>query len=102
MGTPNAPPRSGVRFELERSPSGPPWIYEGHVATPGVRLPLRAVVGDDGEVSVDLEAGGPPAQPREDLEEAARLLVRTAVRRSREDDPAAPPPRRITRWRGPR
>jgi hypothetical protein len=85
-------PEQGIRFVLERAADveKPPFRYIGSAFTPTDRHRLDVVVAEDGAVSVDSD--GPP-----DLQEKARLLVRTLVRHAEAEGNA--PPRRILRWR---
>jgi hypothetical protein len=91
-------PESGFRIEIERArEQGPPWHYEGEAVTPQYRFPLIATVESDGSVSVDLPTSAPAG-----LGEKAKLIVRTAYRHARDEDPRGAPPRRIVRWRADR
>jgi hypothetical protein len=88
-------PEEGLRLELERPRAGgPPWIYDGDAVTKDARFPMRAVVAEDGGVTVTLDAAAPAG-----VAERARLIVRTAYKHAKADDASAPPPRRIVRWR---
>ena len=102
-------PETGVRIDVTRPrEGGPPWVYEGEAGTSGVRLPVKAVVSGEGQVTVELPAGAPADSihdgPNGDLNgrieataERVRLLLRAAYKHARDD--AQPPPRRIVRWR---
>ena len=71
---------------------GPPWHYEGKVATAGAEFALTAIVSAGGEIAVSAGSSLP-----EGAAEKARLLLRAAWKHARSD--AAPPPRRLVRWR---
>lgn len=71
---------------------GPPWRYDGDVATESQRFRASVVVAADGTVSVDLPDDAPDG-----LADKVRLFARTAWKHASED--ALPPPRRISRWR---
>jgi|SRR5215467_3634224 len=89
-------PETGLRIEIERSrAAGPPWTYEGEAVTPDTRFPLRATVARDGDVKVELSGSKAPGP----LAESLRRIVRAAYRHARDENPEAPPPRRIVRWR---
>ena len=93
MGIVGEHPESGVRVEVARPrEGGPPWRYEGALATAAARFALVAVVAEDRAVDLALDGLAPAG-----LAEQARLLVRAACRRG--DDDEAAPPRRIVRWR---
>jgi hypothetical protein len=95
-------PETGFRIEIERSRlGGPPWLYEGAAVTPDARFPVRATLAVDGEVKVEVfsPAVFPRRTPPAPLAESLRRIVRTAYRHARDEDPHAPPPRRIVRWR---
>ena len=89
-------PESGVRIALER-PRGdaPPFLYAGAAHLPEASFGLRAVLTEDGQVEVTLDAA--PGVPG-DLAEKVRLLVRTIAKQAKADGVA--PPLRIVRWRG--
>jgi hypothetical protein len=92
MGIIGSLPETGVRIDLERPASAaPPWRYRGRVATPDCVFALRAQVSDAGAVTI--EAGPLP----EGLEQKTKLLLRAAWKHASAE--AAPPPRRIVRWR---
>jgi hypothetical protein len=96
MGIVGDRPETGVRIDVQRDRlGGPPWRYEGEVATPAERLELRVVVEADGSVAVELSGDAAPA--RTVLAEKVRLMMRAAWRHGQED--AAAPPRRVVRWR---
>lgn len=85
-------PESGMRVRIERPlEGGPPYLYEGEVATAEGARRLSVVVNAEGEVAVEMS--GADAS----LVEKLRLMIRAAFRHARED--ARPPPRRIQRWR---
>ena len=89
-------PESGVRIELERArDEGPPWEYEGAALTPTQRFITRASVNEVGDVFVEFD-GDPPR----DLPLRVKTMVRTAYKHAQEENPGAPPPRQIHRWRG--
>jgi hypothetical protein len=104
-------PETGVRIDVTRPrEGGPPWLYEGEAVTSNARIPVKAVVSGEGQVTVELQLpAGAPAESVHDgpdgdtnggLEgtaERVRLLLRAAYKHARED--AQPPPRRIVRWR---
>jgi hypothetical protein len=95
-------PESGFRLEIERARGGgPPWTYEGAAVTPEATFPVRAVLAVDGDVKVELSAATlvPRQAPPAPLADTLRRIVRTAYRHARDEDPQAPPPRRIVRWR---
>ena len=85
-------PESGVRFVLESAtaPEGVSARYVGAVFTPDRRYELDARVDGDGQVTVASEAP-------DDVQEKARLLLRTLVRHAATE--GRPLPRRILRWR---
>ncbi len=92
MGIVGPRPETGVRIDLMRPPrGGPPWHYEGKIATATEQFQLTAVVSEAGDVAIS--AGARP----EGAVQKARLMLRTAWKHARDD--AAPPPRRIVRWR---
>jgi hypothetical protein len=88
-------PETGFRVVLER-PHGDdaPFEYAGFVFLPQGKHTARVVVDGQGEVTVVLDDA--PAA----LRDKVRLLVRSICKSARADDDGAPPPRRITRWRG--
>jgi hypothetical protein len=88
-------PESGMRLVLERAGGGPPWVYEGTAFTPTTRHDLRVRV--DAGAAVEIEA--PEGTPGEILQRA-KAMVRIACKHAMEEDPPAPPPRHIHRWRG--
>jgi hypothetical protein len=86
-------PESGVRVVLERPRAGgPPWRYQGEVATPGARFRVAATLDIGGDLTVEI-IPDPPAG----LTDKVRLMLRAAWRRAREDRTA--PPLRLARWR---
>ena len=92
MGIVGPRPESGVRIDLERpAASGPPWRYDGTVATPTAEFSLRARVTQEGAVTI--EAASLP----EGVEQKAKLLLRAVWKHAGAD--GTPPPRRIVRWR---
>jgi hypothetical protein len=94
MGIIGSFPETGVRIEVERAVSPvPPWCYRGHAVLPDARFAITATVSATGEVTVDV----PPDAP-EGVADRARLILRAAYKHGAKD--AAPPPRRIVRWRG--
>jgi hypothetical protein len=96
MGIVGGPPESGVRILLERArDGGPPWRYEGTAVTPTHSYAMRATVTDAGDVEVELDGGAPG-----DLALRVRTMIRTAHKHARDEDPRAPPPRQLQRWRG--
>ncbi len=91
-------PSDGHRLELRREASRhvAPWRYEGTLeVSHGEALPVVASLSDTGDVSFEAACSLDAAQ-RERIERT----LRTALRASRQDDPEALPPRRLTRWRG--
>jgi hypothetical protein len=85
-------PKTGLRFVLERPPSGPPWEYRGGVYGPTEAWPFTAVVRADGAVDVSM--------PDAELAEKVRLLLRAAYKHAKKDAPDGAPARKIVRWRG--
>jgi hypothetical protein len=85
------PPKTGLRFVLERTASGPPWEYRGAVLSTAEEQSVTAVVRAEGEVDVSM------SDP--DLAEKVRLLLRAAYKHAKKDSPAGAPPRKIVRWR---
>jgi hypothetical protein len=97
MGIVSPRPESGVRIDLERpAAGGPPWRYDGTVATPTGEFSLRARVTEDGAVTMETPSQDSPALPA-GVEQKAKLLLRAAWKHA--DADGAPPPRRIVRWR---
>jgi hypothetical protein len=95
MGIVGPRPESGVRIDLERpAAGGPPWRYDGTIATPTAEFSLRARVTEEGAVAI--EAPPEPALPA-GVEQKAKLLLRAVWKHA--DADGAPPPRRIVRWR---
>jgi hypothetical protein len=114
---------AGLRIAIERPlEGGPPWEYEGEATTTEACYRLRAVVARDGEVKVEIllasrnevsltpvpeavrarfpsSSSFPRFTAPANLVEGVRRIVRTAYRHARDEDPEAPPPRRIARWR---
>jgi hypothetical protein len=92
MGIVGSRPSGGIRFELERVSTTPPWVYEGVAKTEAEdhRLVVTALVS--GGVEVDGEAALP-----ERVATRAKLLVRTAVKHAMTE--GVSPPRRLHRWR---
>ena len=95
MGIVSQYPESGVRVEITRADAGPPWDYRGEAVVPDARFAMRATVGPDGAVTVELADGAPPG-----LSDRVKLIVRAAYRHAKDD--GTPPPRRIVRWRADR
>lgn len=92
-------PESGVRIVLERARGeAPPFPYTGQAHVPSASYALRAVVAEDGQVEVTLDAAPGDAEPPADLAEKVRLIVRTVAKQAKSDGVA--PPLRIVRWRG--
>jgi hypothetical protein len=93
MGIVGPRPETGLRIDLERPVrEGPPWRYEGKIVTAAAHFRLQAVVTENGEVTLT------EAEPLPDgVAKKARLMLRAAWRHAQDD--AAPPPRRIVRWR---
>ncbi len=90
-------PESGVRIEVARdarSDNGPPWKYEGTVATPHGAHPIVATIDGSGEVTVDIEAAAPS-----EVSEKVRLILRTVYRQAKSEGDLSPA-RKIVRWRG--
>jgi hypothetical protein len=95
MGIIGRHPETGLRIDVARPrDGGPPWTYDGHVATADAEHPVRVTVAVDGDVDVHIAEGAPPGTA-----EKARLIVRAAYKHAKDADPDAPPPRRIQRWR---
>ncbi len=96
MGIVGEHPESGVRIDVQRARlGGPPWRYEGEVATPTNRHPMTAIVEADGTVAVEVdgeEAGGSSGVVAQ-----VRLMIRAAYKHARDDGTA--PPRHLVRWR---
>jgi hypothetical protein len=88
-------PATGFRVSLTRRGDEAPYAYAGEIALPGETRALEAVFLASGEVTLEIEGGAPPA-----LVEKVRLLLRTIFKNARAEDPDAPPPRAIARWRG--
>jgi hypothetical protein len=86
-------PETGLRIDFERPVAGgPPWRYEGTVATPEAQFHLHAQVTEEGGVAIETADPLP-----EGVVQKAKLLLRAAWKHAGAD--AAPPPRRIVRWR---
>ncbi len=97
MGIVGPRPESGVRIDLERpAAGGPPWRYDGTVATPTAEFSLRARVSVEGAVAIEESPDPDPALPA-GVEQKAKLLLRAAWKHA--DADGTPPPRRIVRWR---
>jgi hypothetical protein len=93
MGIVGPRPETGIRIDLTRpARGGPPWRYDGSIATATAELRLTALVDAGGEVTIE-STEPPPAA----LTHKARLLLRSAWKHARGE--AAAPPRRIQRWR---
>jgi hypothetical protein len=84
-------PEGGLRFDLERMTSSPPWVYTGTLATPGERHALHITVDASGAVVVHDESMLPG-----DMAQRTKMLVRTVVKHATD---GRPPPQRIRRWR---
>jgi hypothetical protein len=99
MGIVGGHPESGVRIVVERPAfGGPPWCYEGSALTSTQRFELRATVTESGDVSVELS--GPLGETPADLRLRVKTMIRSAHKHARDENPGAPPPRQIHRWRG--
>jgi hypothetical protein len=86
-------PESGARVVVERPRAGgPPWCYQGEVATPGARFRIVATLDIGGALTMEITPD-PPAG----LTDRVRLILRAAWRRAQEDQAA--PPLRVARWR---
>jgi hypothetical protein len=91
-------PSDGHRLELHRDAANraAPWRYTGSLAlAEGVSLSVEAEVTEAGAVLFP-EGAVLALEHRERVERTLRM----ALKHARQDDPAAAPPRRITRWRG--
>ena len=86
-------PESGVRIDVERDGSGPPWRYSGEATTAGTSYPVSATVDAQGGVVVQAAEGAPAG-----VADTARLILRAAWKHAAAD--GAPPPRHLARWRG--
>ncbi len=87
-------PESGVRIEISRTESGPPWRYEGHLVTPDADFPLACVVETDGTVSIELVPEAPQY-----LVHHVRFVVLAVFGEAKQHGEEGPPPQKITRWR---
>jgi hypothetical protein len=93
MGIVGPRPETGLRIDLERPVAGgPPWRYEGRIATAEAQFRLTAHISETGAVTVE----APDPLP-EGVAQKAKLLLRAAWKHASGDE--APPPRRIVRWR---
>jgi hypothetical protein len=91
-------PSDGHRLELHRDAANrvAPWRYTGALAlAEGASIAVDASVSESGEV-VFPDGSALAPEHRERVERTLRM----ALKHARQDDPAAAPPRRITRWRG--
>jgi hypothetical protein len=94
MGIVGESPESGVRITVERPrDGGPPWVYRGEAVTASARYAVTATVSTTGEVGVELGADAPAG-----LDSRVRLVLRAAWKHA--GTGGAPPPSRISRWRG--
>ena len=90
-------PTEGARFLLERErDGGATAVYSAAVYTPDATYEGRAVLRDDGGVTLELEA---PAELADMLAMVAKLTARAAAKKR--DDGLPPWPARVLRWRGP-
>jgi hypothetical protein len=94
MGIVGDHPEGGIRFDLARTTTEPPWVYEGSAFTRDVEHRVRASIDAEGNVVVDAEGSLPLEVVRR-----VRLLLRNACKRAPAADPDGPPPRRLHRWR---
>jgi hypothetical protein len=93
MGIVGPRPETGARIELTRpARGGPPWRYDGNIATLEAQFGLTAVLAEGGEVTVEAASPLPDG-----VAQKTKLMLRAAWKHAREEGIA--PPRRILRWR---
>jgi hypothetical protein len=94
MGIVGDHPEAGTRFDLTRTTADAPWVYQGAAFTRETEHRLEVTVDAAGEVTIADEASLP-----KEVAQRAKMLLRTAFKRAKDETEGGAPPRRIHRWR---